>query len=85
MSTGFRPHARHVAAFALSVFLVAAPLRTFAEVPGRLTDDQFWKLSSDSSEEDGFFRSDNLLSNETTYQWILPRLVEAIDFSEISV
>ncbi|MGB7218784.1 MAG: hypothetical protein WBD07_08235 [Vicinamibacterales bacterium] len=76
MSTCFRPSARHLAAFALSVLFFGAPLRAFAQVPDRLSDDQFWKLSKDSSEEDGVFRSDNLLSNETTYQWILPRLVE---------
>jgi hypothetical protein len=76
MSPCFPPRAHHLAAFALSVFFVAAPLRAFAQGPERLTDDQFWKLSKESSEEDGVFRSDNLLSNETTYQWILPRLVE---------
>jgi hypothetical protein len=76
MSTCFQPRAHHLATFALSVFFIAAPQRTFAQVPERLSDDQFWKLSKDSSEEDGVFRSDNLLSNETTYQWILPRLAE---------
>ena len=76
MSPCFPPRARHLAAFALSVFFVAAPLRAFAQGPERLSDDQFWKLSKESSEEDGVFRSDNLLSNETTYQWILPGLVE---------
>jgi hypothetical protein len=76
MCSCFRSRARHFTALALSIFFVAAPLRAFAQVPERLTDDQFWKLSQDSSEEDGVFRSDNLLSNETTYQWILPRLVE---------
>ena len=76
MSPFFPPRARHLAAFALSVFFVAAPLRAFAQGPERLTDDEFWKLSKESSEEDGVFRSDNLLSNETTYQWIVPGLVE---------
>jgi len=76
MNTCFRPRARHLLALALSVYVVGAPFRAFAQVPERLTDDQFWRLSSDSSEEDGVFRSDNLLSNETTYQWIVPRLVE---------
>src|SRR5690349_9553748 len=65
---------RHLAALTLSVFFVAA--RVFAQVPERLTDDQFWKLSRDSSEDDGVFRSDNLLSNETTFQRILPGLVD---------
>jgi hypothetical protein len=76
---------RHLAAFALSVFFVAAPLRAFAQVPQRLTDEQFWKLSKDSSEEDGVFRSDNLLSNETTYQWILPQLVQMAEQGRVYI
>jgi hypothetical protein len=45
-------------------------------VPERLTDEQFWNLSKELSEEDGVFRSDNLLSNETTFQWIIPDLLK---------
>ena len=44
-------------------------------VPARLTDDQFWKLSTSSSEQDGTFRSDNLLSNELNFQYVIPDLV----------
>jgi hypothetical protein len=44
--------------------------------PAELTDRQFWSLSRDSSEEDGFFRSDNLLSNETSFQYIIPDLLK---------
>src|SRR4029077_17209980 len=44
--------------------------------PARLTDQQFWTLSRDSSEEDGYFRSDNLLSNETSFQYIIPQLLK---------
>jgi hypothetical protein len=44
--------------------------------PPELSDKQFWSLSRDSSEEDGFFRSDNLLSNETTFQYIIPDLLK---------
>jgi hypothetical protein len=47
-----------------------------AELPGQLTDEEFWKLSQDSSEEDGYFRSDNLLSNETTFQYIIPDMLK---------
>ena len=47
-----------------------------APVPAQLTDQQFWSLSKDSSEQDGFFRSDNLLSNETTFQYIIPGLLK---------
>jgi len=49
--------------------------RAFAQtLPDRLTDQQFWKISSESSEEDGTFRSDNLLSNEYGFQYILSEL-----------
>src|SRR3989449_10837931 len=46
-----------------------------AAAPAQLTDKQFWTLSKDSSEEDGFFRSDNLLSNETSFQYVIPELL----------
>jgi hypothetical protein len=45
-------------------------------VPERLSDEQFWKLSSSSSEPDGTFRSDNLLSNELNFQYVIPELLE---------
>jgi hypothetical protein len=43
-------------------------------VPARLDDRTFWRLINDFSEPDGFFRSDNLVSNEITFQYILPTL-----------
>src|SRR5215831_1866770 len=47
-----------------------------APAPARLSDEQFWKLSSSSSEQDGFFRSDNLLSNELNFQYVIPQLLQ---------
>src|SRR3989454_8381261 len=49
---------------------------TAAPVPTRLSDEQFWKLSSSISEIDGTFRSDNLLSNELAFQYVIPELLE---------
>src|SRR6185503_9425139 len=51
--------------------LAAAP-----PVPQRLTDEQFWKLSATLSEDDGSFRSDNLLSNELGFQYVIPELLK---------
>ena len=45
-----------------------------ASLPARLGDQEFWRLVSDSSESDGAFRSDNLLSNELGYQFVIPEL-----------
>jgi len=47
-----------------------------APVPAELSDTQFWSLSKESSEEDGYFRSDNLLSNETSFQYVIPDLLK---------
>ena len=47
-------------------------------LPSQLSDQEFWKLSSDFSEPDGFFRSDNLLSNEIWMQRVIPELLSNI-------
>jgi hypothetical protein len=44
-------------------------------VPAQLSDAEFWKLSTSMSEPDGTFRSDNLLSNELTFQYVIPELL----------
>jgi hypothetical protein len=49
-----------------------------AALPERLSDEEFWKLSSDFSEPDGFFRSDNLLSNEVWLQSVIPDLLHVV-------
>ena len=43
-------------------------------LPAELGDKEFWGLVTDFSESDGFFRSDNLVSNERTYQEPIPEL-----------
>jgi hypothetical protein len=48
---------------------------TTTTLPARLTDRQFWQLSTDASEPDGYFRSDNLTSNETGFLRVVPELV----------
>jgi hypothetical protein len=55
------------AAFALN----AAAAQT---IPTKLSDSEFWKLVTDYSESNGYFRSDNFVSNENTYQWVIPEL-----------
>jgi hypothetical protein len=43
-------------------------------LPKQLTDRAFWQMIVDFSEAGGYFRSDNFLSNETTFQYIIPEL-----------
>ncbi len=43
-------------------------------LPTRISDAEFWRMVTDFSEGDGYFPSDNLVSNELTSQWVIPRL-----------
>jgi hypothetical protein len=65
---------RRFLAFVLSLSVAGVAAVGAASLPPRLTDREFWRLVTDSSEPDGFFRSDNLLSNELGYQWVVPQL-----------
>jgi hypothetical protein len=47
-------------------------------LPERLGNDEFWSMISDFSESGGYFRSDNLLSNESGYQQVIPLLRKSI-------
>ena len=59
--------------------LTLSALRVAADsLPSQLSDQEFWKLSSEFSEPDGFFRSDNLLSNEIWMQRVIPELLSNI-------
>jgi hypothetical protein len=72
------PFMRHVPL--VLALLVAAP-QAPAGLPTRLTDQEFWALSQESSEPGGFFRSadvTNLTSNETEMQYVIPDLVARV-------
>lgn len=65
-----------VLALAVSAALLAGTGRrpVAPDVPGRLDDGEFWRLIQSTSEPDGYFDSDNLVSNEDTFQTIIPDL-----------
>ena len=63
-----------LAAFCLTLGpAIAAPQAD--TLPAKLSDAEFWKLSEDFSEPNGYFRSDNLVSNEIYMQYVIPDLV----------
>ncbi len=43
-------------------------------LPDSLDNDEFWALLDAMSEEDGYFQSDNLVSNEHSFQYVVPAL-----------
>ena len=59
----------------LSAQAATAAAAPASSIPAKLGDAAFWKLVSDFSEQNGYFRSDNYVSNENTYQWVIPDLL----------
>ncbi len=72
------PAVAMIAAVAVfGIVFPSTPARALT-VSERLTDQEFWKLSADSSEPGGYFRNTditNLTSNEMLYQRVLTDLV----------
>lgn len=62
--------------------LLSAPMHFFAApatgLPERLANREFWRLSDEFSEPSGFFNSDNLVSNEDTFQSVIPELIRTV-------
>src|SRR5689334_10553779 len=64
---------------ALAATLLAAAVLCAAEtVPPSLSDPQFWKLVTDFSEPGGGFVFEMFMSNEETFQEILPDLLKRV-------
>ena len=57
---------------------IAPDVRAADRLPKRLSDRAFWRMVEEFSEPNGAFGSDNLLSNETTLQEVIPPLQRAI-------
>lgn len=47
-----------------------------ADLPKQIKDDTFWQMVSEFSESGGSFPYDNFVSNEITFQKVIPRLKE---------
>src|SRR5438105_4806087 len=64
-----------VAVLTSSALWVASRVHVDAEaLPARITDDAFWRMITELSEPGGFFRSDNFISNEEAFQYVIPDL-----------
>ena len=65
-----------IALLASLLLLCGTPTARVAEaaLPNALDDRAFWSLVTEFSEPNGYFRSDNLVSNETEFQHVVPVL-----------
>jgi hypothetical protein len=79
-----QPRRALIAALAVAALAGALSLRPGEQqvaaetLPSRLSDEAYWHLITDFSEPNGFFRSDNFLSNEREYQWVIPTLTSTL-------
>ena len=75
-----RPIFTTAIACAVAYLLVQVPSTHAREgIPARLTDAEFRALITDLSEPEGRFSSDNLVSNEDTFQVVVPELSATAD------
>jgi len=66
------------------IMLALSPaLRAVEPFPTRLADDTFWDLVADSSEAGGDFLSENFVSNELGYQYVIPPALEKIQLGGV--
>lgn len=75
----FRLAERAIRAAFVTICITAAPAAVLAQgLPSRLSDTQFWQMMQDFSEPNGYFQSENLLSNETGFQMVIPELLHVV-------
>lgn len=69
-----------VAALVACVVLFSASSRRLVapDIPAQLADEAFWRLIRETSEPDGYFDSDNLISNEDTFETVIPELKRVV-------
>jgi hypothetical protein len=81
LHSGARQNRSWYFALVILILLTGAPRHAPAvsnaadTLPERLSDKEFWQLTEECSEPDGYFRSDNLLSNEIWMQHVIPDLI----------
>jgi hypothetical protein len=61
-------------AFLGPLSLTSSPLVATDRLPPQLSDEAFWNMVTEFSETGGYFRSDNFVSNETTFQYVIKNL-----------
>jgi hypothetical protein len=62
----------------LCILSAFAPFLVAQDLPQQISDQAFWQMISEFSEPGGYFRSDNFISNETAFQYVIPALQQKI-------
>lgn len=79
-------HAGLVVLAALCIGSAPSPLAApQVGIPDRISDQEFWSTIERLSEPEGYFNSDNLVSNEDTFQYVIPDLVKRVPRGSVYV
>lgn len=70
--------ARFLAAVLPATLAFAAGSAGAQRIPDALADTTFWRMVTQFSEPNGFFRSDNFVSNEAESQYVIPDLLRTV-------
>lgn len=74
-----RTHLHRALLPVLWIVLILTPaFRAARPLPTELSDVEFWQLVTNVSEEGGSFISENLVSNELGYPYVMPALIERV-------
>ncbi len=65
---------RGLLAAAISLVVLFRSAAAAEDLPRQLSDKAFWQLVTEFSEPGGYFRSDNFISNETMFQYVIKEL-----------
>jgi hypothetical protein len=69
-----------VASLVAGVLVSSVPQQTLAQgQPEWLADSTFWRIVTTFSEPSGYFASDNYVSNENEWQYIIPAKLASFD------
>ena len=77
-------HCRSVL-LAVAFFLISSTSLRAQSLPSELSDKEFWKIVTDFSEPNGYYRYENFVSNEDDYQSFLPELTRMFNPASIYV
>src|SRR6266699_2947053 len=61
-----------------AIYVAPRPGLVRQSLPEKISDGEFWKLITEFSEPGGYFRSDNFVSNEETFQYVIPALTKKL-------
>src|SRR5688572_12660364 len=64
--------------FVAGLAVVAPSCARESTIPDRLDDSTFWSMVNELSEPGGYFHSDNFVSNELGFQYVIPEMLSSI-------